>query len=48
MDVFLQDKAKMERCDLALPCLFSGAVFSGCTDAERNVIKGLLVSVGRH
>ena len=38
---FSQDKAKMERRDLAPRCLFfSWALFGGCTDAVRNVIKG--------
>lgn len=47
-DVFFKHKAKMERCDLALPCLFSAALFSGRTDAVGSVTKGLLVSVCRH
>lgn len=38
---FSQDKAKMERRDLASRCLFfSWALFGGCTDAVRNLIKG--------
>lgn len=31
-----------------LPCLTSGLCFGGCTDAVRDLIKALPVSVGRH
>lgn len=40
-EVFLPGQSEMERRDLASRCLFfSWALFGGCTDAVRNLIKG--------